>query len=214
MAKKASKGACLLCKASYTGTGMAKHLQSCLPKHLRNQLAKKKSKSQPIFHIMAQGAYSPEYWLHLKISSDAKLKDLDQFLRDIWLECCGHMSLFRQGRHELKMGSKLMDVLRPGMELIHEYDFGDTTELLVKVIAQCEGPIKAKSPIEILARNDPPEILCNKCGQALAVEICVECQSEDSGWLCESCAREHGWDEEMRLPVANSPRTGVCGYTG
>jgi hypothetical protein len=85
---------------------------------------------------MVQGDYSPEYWLHLKISSDAKLKDLDQFLRDIWLECCGHMSLFRQERHELKMGSKLMDVLRPGMELTHEYDFGDTTELLVKVIAQ------------------------------------------------------------------------------
>jgi hypothetical protein len=214
MAKKASKGACLLCKSSYTGTGMAKHLQSCLPEHLRNQLAKKKSKSQPIFHIMVQGAYSPEYWLHLKISSDAKLKDLDQFLRDIWLECCGHMSLFRQERHELKMGSKLMDVLMPGMELIHEYDFGDTTELLVKVIAQYEGPMKARSLVEILARNDPPEIQCNECGQALAVEICVECQSEDSGWLCESCAMKHECDEGMRLPVANSPRTGVCGYTG
>jgi hypothetical protein len=214
MAKKASKGACLLCKSSYTGAGMAKHLQSCLPEHLENQLQKKKGKSQPFFHIMVQGAYSPEYWLHLKISGNARLKDLDQFLRDIWLECCGHMSSFRHGRHELEMGSKLIDVLRPDMELIHEYDFGDTTELLVKVIAQYEGPIKAKSLVEILARNDLPEILCNECGQALAVEICVECQAEGSGWLCESCAREHGCDEQMRLPVANSPRTGVCGYTG
>jgi hypothetical protein len=214
MAKKASKGACLFCKSSYTGSGMAKHLQSCLPEHLEDRLQKKKGKSQPIFHVMVQGFYSPEYWLHLKISGNARLKDLDQFLRDTWLECCGHMSLFRQGRNELKMGSKLIDVLKPGMELIHEYDFGDTTELLVKVIAQHEGPIKAKNPVEILARNDPPEILCNECGQALAVEICVECQAEGSGWLCESCAREHGCDEEMRLPVVNSPRTGVCGYTG
>jgi hypothetical protein len=117
-------------------------------------------------------------------------------------------------RHELGMKSKLADVLGPGMEVVHEYDFGDTTELLVKVVAQYEGVINAKRPIEILARNDPPEILCNECGQALAVEIRVEYQSEDSGWLCESCARKHGCDEEMRLPVVNSPRTGVCGYTG
>jgi hypothetical protein len=214
MAKKVSKGGCLLCNSTYSSTSMAKHLQSCLPEHLENQLHKKKGKSQPLFHIMVQGAYLPEYWLHLKISGNARLKDLDQFLRDTWLECCGHMSLFREGRHELGMGSKLIDVLRPGMELIHEYDFGDTTELLVKVIAQYEGPIKAKRPVELLARNDPPEICCNECLEEIAVEICVECQSEGSGWLCESCARKHGCDEEMRLPVVNSPRTGVCGYTG
>jgi hypothetical protein len=214
MAKKASKGTCLVCKSTFTSSGMTKHLQLCLPEYLQNQLGKKKGKARPLFHILVQGAYSPQYWLHLKISGDARMKDLDQFLRDTWLECCGHMSLFRQGRHELGMKSKLMDALRPGMEVVHEYDFGDTTELLVKVVAQYEGVVNAKRPIEILARNDPPEILCNECRQELAVEICVECQSEDSGWLCESCARKHGCDEGMRLPVVNSPRTGVCGYTG
>jgi len=214
MARKASKGICLLCKSNYSGAGMAKHLHLCLPEHLKKQLQQKKGKSQPLLHILVQGVYSPEYWLHLKISGNAKLKDLDRFLRDTWLECCGHMSAFRQGRNELNMGSKVIDVLRPGTELIHEYDFGDTTELLVKAIAQYEGPTKPKSPIELLARNDPPEIYCNECAQELAVEICVECQSDGSGWLCESCAREHGCDEEMWLPVVNSPRTGVCGYTG
>jgi hypothetical protein len=214
MAKKATKGNCLVCKSTFTSSGMTKHLQSCLPEYLQNQLEKKKGKSWLLFHILVQSAYSPEYWLHLKISGNAKLKDLDQFLRDTWLECCGHMSLFRKGRNELRMGTKLNDALRPGMELVHEYDFGDTTELLVKVVAQYEGLVNAKRPIEILARNDPPEILCDECSQALAVEICLECQSEDSGWLCESCARKHGCDEGMRLPVVNSPRTGVCGYTG
>ena len=112
------------------------------------------------------------------------------------------------------MGRKLMDVFHPGMEFIHEYDFGDTTELLVKVLGQYEGPVKPRSPIEILARNEPPEIACDECGEALAAQICVECLGEGSGWLCEACAEVHGCDEEMRLPVVNSPRTGVCGYTG
>jgi hypothetical protein len=62
------------------------------------------------------------------------LEDLDEFLRDIWLECCGHLSAFSYQRSELGMGRKLKDVLRSGMELLHEYAFGTPTELLVKVL--------------------------------------------------------------------------------
>jgi hypothetical protein len=193
---------------------MTRHLQSCLPEHLEAGLQKMKGKPQSLFLVLVQGAYSPEYWMHLKISGNATLKDLDHFLRDIWLECCGHMSVFREGKNELEMGSKLIDVLRPGVEMTHEYDFGDTTESLVRAIARYEGPMRAERPVDILARNDPPRIPCNECGQVPAVEICMECQWEGSGWLCESCARKHECDEEMRLPVVNSPRTGVCGYTG
>ena len=214
MAKKATKGRCLLCNAIYTGSGMAKHLQSCLPKHIKNQQKNNKSKFRPFFHIMVKGAHAPDYWLHLKIASNAKLRNLDRFLRDIWLECCGHLSAFTSRGHELGMGRRVGDTLSPGMELLHQYDFGDTTELLVKALGEYEGPIKGNKSIEILARNDPPEIFCDECGKALAVEICTECQWEESGWLCQSCAEEHECDEEMRLPVVNSPRTGVCGYTG
>jgi hypothetical protein len=214
MVKKGTIGRCLLCNGIYTGFGIAKHLQSCLPKHIENRQRNNKSKSQSFFHIMVRGAHAPDYWLHLKIASNAKLGNLDRFLRDIWLECCGHMSAFSYAGQELGMGRRVGDTLYPGMELLHEYDFGDTTALLIKVLGDYEGPIKGKKPIEILARNDPPEILCDVCGKALAVEICTECQWEDSGWLCQSCAEAHECDEEMRLPVVNSPRTGVCGYTG
>ena len=29
-----------------------------------------------------------------------------------------------------------------------------------------------------------------------------------------ACADEHSCEEEMRLPVTNSPRAGVCAYSG
>ena len=164
--------------------------------------------------ILVKGSYSPGYWLQLKVSSNSELEELDQFLRDIWLECCGHMSAFSYQRNELKMGRKLKDVLSPGMELLHEYDFGSTTELLVKVLAEYEGPMEKNKPVEILARNEAPEIPCDECGKALAVQICTECQWDGSGWLCEACAKKHECGEEMMLPVVNSPRTGVCGYEG
>ena len=124
------------------------------------------------------------------------------------------MSAFRYAEDELGMRRKLKDVLEPGIELFYEYDFGDTTALLVKVLDEYEGPMPKNKPVEILARNEAPEIPCNECGKAPAVQICTECQWEGGGWLCQSCAEDHECDEEMWLPVVNSPRTGVCGYTG
>jgi len=34
------------------------------------------------------------YWMHLEVPTTITLADLDGFLRDIWLECCGHLSSF------------------------------------------------------------------------------------------------------------------------
>lgn len=82
-----------------------------------------------------------------------------------------------------------------------------------KEIENYEG-ITNNIPIEIFARNEIPEILCDECGKFPAVEICPECQCDGSGWLCGSCANNHKCDQEMFLPVVNSPRAGVCGYSG
>ena len=37
---------------------------------------------------------------------------------------------------------------------------------------------------------------------------------EGGGLLCEDCAKTHEGGEDMLLDVCNSPRMGVCGYTG
>jgi hypothetical protein len=171
----------------------------------------KTSTSSIFFHLLVEGRYLPEYWMHLKVSGGTSFKVLDSFLRETWLECCGHMSVFCIGRDEVSMRRKLDDVLRPGMKLIHEYDFGSTTELLLTVISEFEAHIDKKK-VEILARNDPPEIKCSHCDN-LATHICVECDY-DNCWLCDDCAGDHECGEDMLLPVVNSPRTGVCGYVG
>ena len=66
----------------------------------------------------------------------------------------------------------------------------------------------------LITRNAQPLIPCDECGVKPAVRICTECQWNEKGWLCEACSQTHGCDEEMFLPAVNSPRTGVCGYTG
>ena len=207
-----SKGTCVLCKSTFDKSAMTKHLQSCMEKSQMGEKSIEKAKIPRIFfHVLVEGHGLPEYWMHLKVSGGASFRVLDSFLRETWLECCGHMSAFSVGRDELNMSKKLEDVLRPGMKLIHEYDFGSTTELLLTVISEFEADM-GKKKVEILARNDPPEIKCSHCDN-LAAHICVECDY-DNCWLCDDCAKDHECGEDMLLPVVNSPRTGVCGYVG
>jgi hypothetical protein len=192
---------------------MTKHLQSCLGKtQIDEEYMKGSSPSLKFFHLLVEGHDLPEYWLHLKVSSHARFDDLDNFLRDIWLECCGHLSAFSIGKEEVRKSKKLEYVLQPEMQLIYRYDFGSTTELTVKVISEFKSNMKT-GEVEILARNDPPKIKCSYCDN-LATRICTECIYGDAGWLCDACAEDHKCGEDMLLSVVNSPRTGVCGYTG
>jgi hypothetical protein len=116
------------------------------------------------------------------------------------------------------MDVALSEVLKPGMKFGHQYDFGSTTALALRVVGEYGGAARGKKeePVRVLARNDPPEIRCGKCGKPAEL-VCTECLCEGRGWLCKSCAKKHE-DEceggEMMLPVVNSPRVGVCGYCG
>jgi hypothetical protein len=211
--RRVSRGTCALCKSSFDKSAMTKHLQSCMGKtQIDEGHTRGSSSSLNFFHLLVEGHDLPEYWMHLKVSSHARFQDLDNFLREIWLECCGHMSAFSIGRDEVRKGKKLEYVLHPGMQLIYEYDFGSTTELTLKVISEFKSNIRT-GEVEVLARNDPPQIKCSYCNN-LATRICTECIYEDAGWLCSDCAEDHRCGEDMLLPVVNSPRTGVCGYMG
>jgi hypothetical protein len=103
-------------------------------------------------------------------------------------------------------------VIASGMKFEYIYDFGTSTELLLTVISAREGFSKGKE-VRIMARNDPPDIKCDVCGKP-ATDVCCQCVYEGSGWLCEDCRGKHECGEDMLLPVVNSPRVGMCDYTG
>ncbi|MFO7968403.1 MAG: hypothetical protein R6U44_12485 [Archaeoglobaceae archaeon] len=201
-----SSGECHLCKQKFNKKDMVQHLRSCIERE--NEESGKRA-----FHIMVDGLYQPEYWIHIIMPDETKLNVLDEFLRDFWLECCGHASEFTilEESYGMDMDIILNDLLSPGMEFYHTYDFGSPTELRLKVISEIECSDEF-GPIQILARNDTPSVLCG-CGKE-ATWICFECSLDGDGWLCDECAEEHGCGEDMFLPVVNSPRVGVCGYEG
>ena len=200
---------------------MTRHLKSCLT-HPANESGEPGRRGE-CFHLLVEDAYRPEYWLHLSVPSAAKLEDLDDYLREIWLECCGHLSAFdingtlydrgSYGSFMLDLGSVTMDVAlwevaATGKRFKHVYDFGTTTFLTVRCLADLNSN---QGQIRLLARNDAPALDCSMCG---APATWVGHAEDD--WIamtvgfCDACAAAL----EYRLPIVNSPRSGVCGYDG
>lgn len=224
MATARPKGRCSFCSRAFSKSGIGRHLQSC-----KERAKESKSPAGPTgrparrvnsFHIVVEGHYLPGYWMHLEVPARLQLYDLDHFLRITWLECCGHMSAFTIGRttyyyepmeefNDIGMNFALSRVLAHGTSFRYEYDFGDTTELALRIVS--EGKMAGRD-IRLMARNDPLVLSCTECGSP-AAQICLECSWDDEGLFCDECAAQHG-HQEMFLPVVNSPRMGQCAYDG
>ena len=218
--QKQSRGKCTFCGKEMTKGGLSKHLATCPQRVEVNSAADQKSgKTERLYHLQVRDSYIPDFWLHLEMNGTATLNDLDRYLRAIWLECCGHLSQFSVGGwsgDEISKKTKVAQAFGRGMELTHIYDFGTSSETMVKPVAVREGKPLTRHPIYLMARNDIPEIQCMECEQP-AKWLCMECQIEhdQSGMLCDKHAKNHPHDEYGEpMQLVNSPRVGMCGYDG
>ena len=226
MPRVVSSGDCALCGKSYRKSGMTRHLQTCLA---RNGLPEKPGKPHVAsIHLFVEDDYRPEYWMHLAAPATTELAEIDQYLRDVWLECCWHLSSFFVGSTEYKWKIFEMDeffadfrgreirpmevglaaVAPPRTQFGYWYDYGTTSELTLRSMAEIAGP---DGEITLLARNDAPATDCSICG---APATWVGPSEYDwiamTAGLCDACAPT----SEYRLPIVNSPRSGVCAYDG
>jgi predicted RNA-binding Zn-ribbon protein involved in translation (DUF1610 family) len=96
----------------------------------------------------------------------------------------------------------------------YEYDFGSTTHLTIKVVGERMGRLE-RSPVRLAARNVAPVWPCAVCGEPAAL-VCAYCRDGGGNpFVCAGHQNDHACGEdEGFLPAVNSPRMGVCGYTG
>ncbi len=213
-------GICAFCGEIVTKRGSYKHSDKCQKwQEALGAAAASRRPETRLWLLRVQDVYNKDYWLNLEMVGTAYLEDLDFYLRAIWLECCGHLSQFTfggWGGQEIGMRRKVDAVFEPGVVLRHLYDFGTTSETDIKVVSFREGKAISKHPITLLARNQMPQAVCQECGGE-AKWLCFECliEYETSGLLCDAHAEIHPHDEyEEPVFLVNSPRMGMCGYTG
>ncbi len=212
MRKTTTNGICTYCneEISKNSRSFLSHMSVCQNKH-----PIKKSVGVDYVLMLIQGKYSQEYWLVIKAKPDIPMKKIDKFIRDVWVECCGHLSQFSDKHSKIPMTRSLTQVYSEGHKIDYVYDFGSSTEITLSMIQTIQD-IDDKE-IAILIRNKEPELQCSSCDKK-AIAICPYCIDEGEGFLCESCIIEHKCvqeeGEDLLSPLVNSPRAGVCGYIG
>ena len=218
--RKQSRGKCAFCGREMTKGGLARHLSACSEREEAIDAANRKpGKGQVLYHLQVKDAWAGDFWLHLEMDGSATLAHLDHYLRAIWLECCGHLSRFSIGGWsggEIPMGTRIERAFRPEVKLTHIYDFGTESETSIRMVGVREGKSLTAHPIVLMARNKPPETGCMECNEP-ASWLCMECvyETEDTGTLCDEHAQAHPHDAYGEpMPLANSPRVGMCGYSG
>lgn len=169
------------------------------------------------------------FWLDIDVKTNATMRQLDAFLRDIWLECCGHLSSFNIGAtryvavmsdgffgaepDERSMNARVSAALPTvGSAFSYEYDDGSTTVLRLKVMPQRQAASR-RDVVRLLARNNEPVWSCTECDDT-ATFLCSYCVDAGGAFVCEAHIDDHECGDEAMLPVVNSPRMGVCAYTG
>lgn len=214
MASATYPGTCLVCHKNITKRTADKHLRTCI------KSADYIAASKPSYQIKVQNTCRPEYWLILLARADTTLSVLDSLLRDVWVDCCGHLSAFTIGHQEYQSspeGSEngmeilLSKVIKNCQVFEYEYDFGSTTYLTLTVSGTFQ--ISPSGEIMVLARNDPPKIPCYMCGGDASL-YCVNCLDEEEWVFCDNCAAQHDCGEDDLREITNSPRWGVCGDVG
>jgi len=142
----------VLCKQGRVST----HLEACIKR--ANSTAPDAPGAARCSQLLGEATCNPAYWLHREVPAPSPFGKLEQVLRNIWLECCGHMSAFRFARKRIRsklpgnfaqvfpapaapgfeneeqlMGEPIGRRLQPGGKLASEYDFGSTTNLSLRV---------------------------------------------------------------------------------
>jgi hypothetical protein len=217
---KQSKGTCNYCGEEIAKSGVTKHLSACPKRQAIIKKAEgKKAASEALYHLRVQDMWRSEFWLDLEMSGSRTLEDLDAYLRAIWLECCGHLSQFSVGGwrgKEIPKNRRIGEIFQREVELTHIYDFGTSSETLIKSAGTREGKPTTAHPIALMVRNLLPEARCIECQQP-AAWLCMECLTEEDMWgtLCDKHAPTHAHKNYGEpIPLVNSPRLGMCGYDG
>ena len=139
--KPSYAGKCKFCLGEFEKAKMTQHLKHCKERaRIETEIAKspksKKFEQAKLFHIVLEGKYNPQYWMHIEVPAEAQLILLDDFIRDVWVECCDHLSSFQ-------IGEFYYELERP------EYDFSSFQIIGAEDAAVIQGSGMASEETEI-----------------------------------------------------------------
>jgi hypothetical protein len=203
-----SEGKCLFCGKYFSKSGINRHLQT----HLKQKLTENSSEESYLVKIETNPKWgSTPYFIYIWVDGKALMKNIDDFLRDIWLECCGHLSSFVNPKEKSRGGLwnffEAADLLEQGKTRQYE-----------KLMEEQNGEIPKSRKVNKVFYKDLKLEYQYDFGSTTELLLTVVevypikadenvvllSRNEPLEWLCDACKKEpatqiciiHGWDDD------------------
>jgi len=203
-----SKINCKFCNKKFGLKAINDHLPECIPNYINDK------SGYLIEFISESGITNKLYSMFAIFGNKCKFTHVDEFLKEKWCECCGHLSTLdvfeevneQQSHKDVKFNT-LISKYEHANQFCYCYDMGSTTTIYFRILKKLEGKDK-NTNIELIYQNEPFKLKCNnyKTCKGEATNI-----YERDLLLCNECKNNVEESEYLQL-IVNSPRTGVCGY--
>lgn len=166
---KSSKGGCRACNSIIPAGKCGSHLGTCdrIGKYIVNEQNVEGSKGY-ILHLKSK-TRGKIYWMTVAAPNTATLLNLDEFMRQVWFQCCaGHYSTFsgtQRPRRSLGKSLNLDNLLNDEgkSQFTYTFDFADSCEIVGEIILKIDSPVLPTNQIMVLMRNVEPTIYCYNC---------------------------------------------------
>jgi hypothetical protein len=206
-----SEGKCLFCGEVFAKAGVHRHLQT----HLEQKAKENAAGQSYLVKIEADPYYGAlPYFLSLWVDGNATMKNIDDFLRNIWLECCGHLSAFTNPKNR-KQSSHVWDIeamklLKRGEQKGEKYDkFMEKSNgeaPMSRKISEvfCKG-LKLKYRYDFGSSTALLLTVLEEYPAKADKRVILLSRNEPLEWLCDACKKEpatqictiHDWDEDV-----------------
>ena len=127
------QGKCYYCGKELTERTIKRHMKNCseMKKIIEDKIQNPKEVRDQFLISIKYKKNSGKYCIYMSIDANLQLEHIDKFIRDIWVECCGHSSTFYIDKQEyssnsdgqLKMNIHLKDILNVNQKFEYKYDF-------------------------------------------------------------------------------------------
>lgn len=231
-----TQGLCKYCGKKLERGEMLEHLAEC--KKRNSKIYDTKRKEEGFFDILITSKTNKNYWMIIEVSEKIMLKELDTFLREIWLgndDCLSTFEIENVKYNYIPGGNVLFcepeqsmyhavrNILPIGKTFDYIYDENYPTEVELKVIRHRIGLRHEEEDLVLLSRNISPKIMCDECKKNEADWVSsVNYFLDREKFWCDKCKEKILLDIEIDnfeyieniLPVCNSPRMGINDYEG
>jgi hypothetical protein len=203
-----SEGKCLFCGKTFAKAGINRHLKT----HLEQKATENPQGKSFLVKIGTDSYYgNTPYFLYLWVDGTATMKNVDGFLRDIWLECCGHMSAFTNPANKQRSGMwgyfEAMELLEQGKQKKYEKLMEETNgeiPMSRKVNQVFHKDLKLDYKYDFGSSTNLQLTVMDEYPVKADKNIVLLSRNEPLEWLCDSCQKEpatqictvHDWDDD------------------